>query len=119
MSIENEIFRLQFEDFLWIVFIVLACLNIWGDYDDRLFLRSNNSFYKEESNRIFNFTLFITFLIYLYFFIRNYKKYMEVNNYQKKLYSVKLFGSIFLIVGVICLLYFQSHQNSFVGSPAI
>lgn len=116
---DKEIFRLEFENLLWVIFIMLSLLNIYGDLDDEKFLKTNNTSYKMESNYIFNFTLTVTLFIYLYFFIRNYKKYMEVNNYQKKLYSVKLFGSIFLIVGVICLLYFQSHQNSFVGSPAI
>lgn len=38
---------------------------------------------------------------------------------EKKLYSIKLFGSSFLLAGTVLLLYFQTHQDTFVGSPAI
>ena len=58
MDIENDISRLHFENFLWILFIILACLNILGDYDDEKFLNTNFFSYKEESNYIFIFTLY-------------------------------------------------------------
>ncbi len=37
---------------------------------------------------------------------------------KKKLYEIKLLGSAFLIAGVLLLIYFQTHQNDFIGSPA-
>lgn len=67
MNIDSELARLDFEDFLWVVFMILAGLNIYGDYDDKKYLKSNVISYKEESNSIFTLTLTITFLIYLYF----------------------------------------------------
>ena len=35
MNIDSEIKRLDFEDFLWVVFMILVGLNIYGDYDDK------------------------------------------------------------------------------------
>lgn len=118
-NIYKEVQRLNFEDFLWLTFAILSLLNIYGDYDDKKYLKSGNNIYRIESNQIFTLTLVVTFFIYLYFFIRNYKNYEVSAENEKKLYSIKLLGSAFLIAGIICLLYFQTRQTSFIGSPAI
>lgn len=118
-DVTKEISRLNFEDFLWCVFIILSFLNILGDYDDKEYLRKHCNSYKMEANHIFTFTLIITLFIYLYFFVRNIKKYQAVSDNQKDLYFVKVFGSLLLIVGIICLLYFQENESSFIGSPSI
>lgn len=115
----NEIKRLKFEDLLWLTFAILSLLNIFGDYEDREFLMTNNEKYRNISNRVFTITLIVTLFIYTYFFLRNYKAYEKAPESQKKLFTVKLLGSSFLIAGIIFLIYFQVKQNSFVGSPAL
>lgn len=70
MSINDEISRLNFEDFLWFIFALLCFLN-------------------------------------------------RVSGSQKALYRIKLLGSSLLLAGVICLIYFQVNNNSFIGSPAL
>lgn len=65
----REIERLNFEDLLWGTFAVLSLLNIYGDYDDKEYLKSHNNRYRLESNKVFTFTLIVTFFIYLYFFL--------------------------------------------------
>lgn len=118
-NINNEIKRLKFEDLLWLTFAILSFLNIFGDYEDREFLKTNEQKYKNTSNKVFTFTLIITLLIYIYFFQRNYKALEKASESQKELFEIKLLGSSFLIVGIICLIYFQTKQNSFIGSPAL
>lgn len=118
-DIFNEINRLKFENFLWIIFIILSIANIAGDNNDIEFLRTNDKTFKDKSNHIFEITLFVTLLIYIYFFIRNYVAYKNAPEQVKRLYSIKLLGSSLLIAGVICLIYFQVKQTSFVGSPAL
>lgn len=115
----NEIKRLNFEDFLWLIFASLAIINIYGDYKDKEYLKTNNQKFQDESNKIFEFTLIVTFFIYIYFFIRNYKVYKKESSENKNLYLIKLLGSSFLLAGAICLIYFQTKQKSFVGSPAL
>lgn len=119
MDTIREIKRLKFENILWIIFAVLCILNVVGDYDQELYLIHNNYYYKEKSDKIFEFTLTITLLIYIYFFCRNYSALKNASSNQKELYEIKLFGSIFLIVGIICLIYFQNKQTSFIGSPSL
>lgn len=118
-DIFSEIKRLNFENFLWIVFAILAFANISGDNNEIEFLKTNNENFKNKSNHIFEITLLITILIYFYFFIRNYNAYKKATEQEKKLYMIKLIGSSLLIAGVICLIYFQMKQTSFTGSPAL
>ena len=103
----SEIFRLNFEDLLWFLFIILAILNIRGDYDEKKYIESHYDFYDKEANHIFTLTLTITFFIYLYFLVRNYRNYMRVPSYQKEVYLIRLFGSCFFVADVFLLLVFQ------------
>lgn len=115
----NNSLELDFEDFLLIVFIILSLLNIYGNYNSKLYEREKNIYYKYNSNRIFRFTLSITLLIYIYFFYRNYNAYQKVSYREKNLYSIKIFGTIFLIAGILCLLYFQNNETDFLNTPVI
>jgi NADH:ubiquinone oxidoreductase subunit 2 (subunit N) len=118
-KILNEINTLNFEDLLWVIFVITAIINMIGNYNEKEFLKTNNQIYKNKSNKLFEFTLIITFLIYIYFFSRNYQAYKNSTEEEKSLYTIKLLGSSFLIAGIICLIYFQYNQSSFIGSPAI
>ena len=115
----SEINRLKFENFLWILFACLCIMNVYGDYDEIKYLISNNKNFEQKADTIFEITLIITFLIYIYFFLRNYKAYKYATIEEKNLYTIKLLGSSLLIAGVLCLLYFQTKQTSFTGSPAL
>lgn len=115
----GQIKRLNFEDFLWLVFAVLCFANIYGDYNEKEYLNTNLNIFKNNSNKIFEFTLIITLLIYFYFFIRNYKTYKKVSADEKNLYYIKILGSALLISGIICLIYFQTKQTSFIGTPSL
>lgn len=68
----NDILRLNFENFIWIVFITISVLNINADNDEKKFINTNNSVsvYKTEANNIFELTISIIFLIYIYFAFR-------------------------------------------------
>lgn len=118
-NIINEIKRLEFEDFLWVVFAIISIINIYGDYNEKEYLKTNNKTFENKSNKIFEFTLTIALLIYIYFFSRNYNAYKESTIEKRNLYTIKLLGSSLLIAGVLCLLYFQKNQTSFIGSPSL
>lgn len=115
----EDLNRLNFEDYIWVLFAILSVLNIIGNRNEKKYLKTNINLYKSNANKIFKFTIIGTFLIYIYFFVRNYKAYEKAPLNQKRLYSTKLLGTSFLIAGIICLLYFQENENSFFGSPAI
>ena len=110
-----EIKRLKFENILWIIFIILSIANIVGDIDEEKFIKTNNKIYKYNANKIFKFTLIVTLIIYIYFFIRNYESYKNISYSKKKLYSIKLLGSSLLIAGIICLIYFKNIKNNIIS----
>ena len=118
-EILKNIKRLNFENALWVLFAILSFLNILGNKNEKDYLKTNNTLFKNIANKIFEFTITTTFFIYTYFFIRNYKSYKIAKENEKTLFSVKLLGTSFLIAGIICLLYFQENEESFEGSPAI
>jgi hypothetical protein len=115
----KELKRLRFEDIIWLIFAFLCLFNIYGDELQIKYLYTNENTYQKNSNNIFIFTIFITFFIYLYFFLRNYNNYKDASIETKTLFTVKTFGSAFLIGGILCLLYFQMNNQNFIGTPGI
>lgn len=112
----KELRRLDFEDIIWIVFIILAILDIIGDHYQKKSIINDNPNDEECANNIFTIIVIITIIINLYFLSRSYNLYKESSN--KSLAGVKLTGSIFLILGSICLLYFQvNNKSDNIGGP--
>lgn len=110
---------IKIEDIIWVIFIILSILSIYGNYLEKIYLKTNNKEYDNTANKIFEFTLIITLIAYLYFLYRNYIIYNNIEDSKKELYSYKVLGTLFLVIGILILLYFQEEQKSFVGSPII
>lgn len=119
-NVFDEIKRLNFEDLLWIVFIITSILNIWGNDYQKKYVISNDNYYEDKANNIYIFILVIVLFLYLYFFNRNYKMYKSKMNGSTTEDFIKVIGSIFFIIGTLCLLYFQvNSNNNFIGGPEI
>ena len=119
-NVWSEIKRLNFEDLLWILFIVTSILNIIGNNYQKKYIVSNDSCYEDRANDIYIIILVIVLMIYLYFFTRNYRMYKSKLGSATTEDLIKVMGSAFFIVGTLCLLYFQVNSKSnFIGGPAI
>ncbi|MBQ3021467.1 MAG: oligosaccharide flippase family protein [Bacilli bacterium] len=116
---DNELERLDFEDFIWVIFIILSLLNIFGDNLLKEFIKNKDKTDEVYANKIFFFVLIISLFIYIYFFIRNLNAYNKVNEEEKQLFLIKLIGSSLLIAGICCLIYFQYKNTDFIGAPVI
>lgn len=113
----EELSRLRIEDYIWVCFIILNILNIVANDKQRKFVISNNSSYESEAREIYLFIIIVTIIVYIYFLNRNYQDYM--NNLRKP-FMVRYVGSIFFMVGILCLLYFQiSVKNDFIGGVEV
>ena len=118
-TIEEEIKRLNFEDILWGIFIILSILIIVSNNLQNDYVVTNDGDYEDRANNISICVLSILVLIYLYFFIRNYNMYNNKEN-STNVDLVKVIGSMFFVIGAICLLYFQIHSDdNFIGGPAL
>ena len=119
-KIKGEIDRLNFEDLLWVIFIILSIMNIISNYYQKEFVVSNYQYYEDKANNISIVVLSILVFIYLYFFLRNYNMYNNKDNDVTDADFVKVVGSFLFIVGALCLLYFQvSSDDNFIGGPAL
>ena len=116
-SIDDELNRLNFEEWLLIILIAVTICNIIGNNLQKLYVKTDNKKYLKNASLIFIITLFVTIIVYLYFVNRNYKVYKNSNKRNKTLYKIKLIGSILIDVGVILLLYFQINDPEFIGAP--
>ena len=63
----NDLARLNFEDFIWSIFIIIALLNICGDYCEKEYIKKHDYSFKNRASNIFSITVIITFFIYIYF----------------------------------------------------
>lgn len=103
-NLNETIKRLNFENIIWICFIIISILDIYGDELIKKSLKSNDKNCRKKANKLFLGINLFSILIYIYFFIRNYDDYKK---YKNESYNVRLIGSIFILTGTICFLYFQ------------
>jgi len=117
----SKVKELEFEKVLWWIVIFLSALNIYGDNLEQLFFKNNNIGAEKKAKMIFIFTITVSLIIYLYYVYRNYK-YYSVSKFKRNetfLYLIRLIGSIFVVVGVIFILYYEVKEKTPVGTPTI
>lgn len=115
----SEIKRLEFEKYVWIVLISLGVLNILGDDEEQDYLRTKDYELHTHAKQIFKFSLIVSIIIYIYYFIRNYAFYEQMSGKKRETYFINLLGSVLLISAALCFLYFDEHQEDFEGTPSI
>lgn len=116
MNEDNELIkRLSFENIIWITFIIVSVFDIYGDELIKASVRENNPAARKKADNLFLFVALISILVYIYFFYRNYADYKKHPN---KNYEIRLFGSILVLIGTLCLLYFQLNNSKGVDLPS-
>ena len=100
--------RLNFENYIWIAFIIIAALDIYGDELLKIYILNHDENSKKKADKLFLELTAFSVLLYSYFLIRNYKEY---KNYNNQSYEIRLIGSILILVGTLCFLYFQLTTN--------
>lgn len=110
-EIERELSRLKFEDFFWFFYGSVIVANLFGNYYEKEYLRTHNKATEIKYNSIYEIVLILTFFIYIYLLLRNYNNYQRAPLNEKNIYLVRVFGAIFLIVGILCFIYYQDYQR--------
>ncbi len=100
----NRYNSILIDEVIIIIFIALNIINIYADELEKRYLFNNNINDLEKANKVVIFTLIITLIIYLYFAYLNYKEY-EKN--KTNIYEIRLIGTILIIIGLVCLIYFR------------
>ena len=118
-NITSKINELEFEKILWLIFIFISALNIYGDNIEELFLINNDKQLEDNVKKIFTLTVFISLLIYLYFGYRNYRYTKNKVGEDYTLSCIRFAGSILIIVGTLFILYYNIKEQEPVGTPTI
>lgn len=110
----NKIKELKIDEIVWITFIALSILNIVGDEYEIDYYQDNNQEKDSNAKKIFTFTVAVSVIIYVYFFKKNYERVEELKEKKEDstLAEVRLLGSTFIVVGILCLLYFQLNSQT-------
>ena len=114
-DVEEMIKRLSFENWIWVGFIIISALDIYGDEEIKKGLTTHDKEKLNKANQLFLILSYITLLIYIYFFIRNYHDYQK---HKTKTYEIRLIGSILFLIGTFCLIYFQKNNTAPTDSPS-
>lgn len=112
---EQLIKRLQFENFIWIAFIIISAIDIYGDELIKKSIVESNQELRLKAENLFVFVALISILVYIYFFCRNYYEYKEK---RCTIYEIRLIGSLLILTGTLLLLYFQLFNNKDLELPS-
>lgn len=119
-SLNEEIRRLNFEDLLWVIFIILAILDIYADRKQKDYLNTNDITKAKTAKRTYITIVIITIILYIYFVARNYYFLQSSKNTkEEKLESIRFIGSLALLGGSIMLLYYQVNTKISEGSAIL
>lgn len=116
-NVLEEINNLKIDQSLSGIFIILSIATIIGDeFVEKYYLNNDKSAYR-SAKKIFITSLIITLLIYLYFLKNSKDDYYEKIIKQEESFPhlIRLIGSILLVVGISCLLYFQITDDELTG----
>lgn len=120
-SINETIESANTEEKLSLIFIIVSFLSILGDEYVKKYAKCKNKQDYCSAKKLFIIAISITIIVYFIFIKRNKKNYYERIIKGKESFPslIRLFGSILLAVGAICLLYFQITDNEIDAGPPI
>ena len=103
----GEIKNFTKSDIASIVFVIASVLNIIGSDKEKEYLYSHDISDKETAYNIYILVLLVLIVLYIYFIKANYQAYQNCNDQDRESYLVRLYGSIFFLVGGFCFLYYR------------
>ena len=106
---QKRVKELVIDEWIWVVFIILSALNISGDEVEKHWCYYHEKRDKEISRKIFTFTVFASFLIYLYLAYKNYNKYKNACNGKQNtsLFEARFLASSLVVIASSIFLYAQ------------
>ena len=118
---EIQIEELNKENYLTLLLIGSAFLNIIGNENYKKFFDIKNREYINISRKLFLIGLVISLFVYLLFTKRDYENIILLKLNGKETFPsvVRFFGSLFIVLGILCFIYYQSNERNPAGGPGI
>ncbi|MCI6265228.1 MAG: hypothetical protein MR598_00085 [Erysipelotrichaceae bacterium] len=120
MKNQDQLTELKIDEWIWITFIALSLLNIFGDEYEKDYCLNNDIEKDRIAKKIFTFTVFISLLIYLYLAYQRYHKVkkLRLQCQDSKIWETRLFGSMLVVLATILFLYCQIEDTN-ASNPSI
>ncbi len=117
----EKLSNLKLDNRLSIAIIIVSFINIIGDLIEQQGVINNDSNKKELSHDIYTFAVICSIVLYLIFFARSKKALDEaISKNEDTFYQgIRLLGSVFFILGILCIFYFTINDNENIDSPEI
>ena len=115
----NTIKRINIESFIWIIYIFLVCFNLYSNYLEKLYLKTNQKFYKQKFRQINKTVLTVILFIYIYFAYIAFKdettltRYKNTNPNKKRLTDLVFVAAILFLIGGVISLYVATKDDDF------
>lgn len=106
MNNKERIKETTIEDKIFIIYFILIALSIYANHLERIYLKNNNQYTKEEYRTL----LFIIFLVatsvYIYYAYSGYKELQKVQTFEtRKLNELAFIASILVLISGFIYLY--------------
>ena len=110
----NEIENLKIDEVIWVVFIFLSIINIFGDECKKSYYIDENNEQEELAKKVFLFTLFISFIVYIYISYIKYKRlqYCYKNNLDSTCAKARFFASVMVVIASFIFLCCQIKESN-------
>ena len=120
-KIQKQLNELKLDNILSVAIIVLSIFNIIGDLIEQESVITNDQDKKVIAHNIYTLAVLGSIILYLIFFKRSKNSLDEATNENKDTfpYKVRLIGSIFFIIGILCVFYFTVNETQNIDSPEI
>lgn len=111
--------KINIESFIWVIYIFLVCFNLYSNYLEKLYLKTNQRFYKQKFRQINKIVLSVILIIYIYFAYLAFKdettltRYKNANPKKKRLTDLVFIASILFLVGGVISLYVATKSDDF------
>ena len=108
-ELNNKIKQTRIEDYIWIIYIGIIILSWYSNNLERKYFILNDIKSKDEYKRVITFIFFVLVLVYIYFFKNSFDDFSDLkpsdSNYKKKIVSLSLLASSFILLSGIIFLY--------------
>ena len=120
METNNKVQELRIDEWIWVTFIILSVLNIFGDECEKDFCLKHDINKDKLAKKIFTFTVFVSLLIYSYLAYQRYSNLQAKWNTNQNTFldEMRFFGSILVVVASFIFLYYQLETTS-ASNPSI
>lgn len=106
MKENNELREVTINEWIWIVFVILSLLNIYGDELEKSSLMEKHC-HNQKAKNIFLITASVALIIYFYFTINSYNKLKKAKQVNKntEIQEINFLGQSLVFIGALLLIY--------------